>query len=178
MNGNHAAPAADDALRRDLEEEVFICGVVDARRCVAAALANGCNAEHVRAAIRAWAKRNGELAAGSLHYRLMELRPGMQPDVGWPQPKPEVVAVKRASKRAERERQIEEQQQRTVRESQAVADAREVKYGGMLDAMKAVEIEEICQDSSSMMSMLKKNPNAKLLREWLLVQLEKRGGLA
>jgi uncharacterized protein YdaU (DUF1376 family) len=178
MNGHPAAPATDDALRRDLEEEVFICGVVDARRCVAAALANGCNSEHIRAAMRAWAKRNGELSAGSLHYRLMELRPGMQPDVGWPQPKPEVVAVKRASKRVERERQIEEEQQRTVRESQAAADARELKYGGMLDAMNAMQIEELCQDSGSMMSMLKKNPSAKLLREWLLVQLEKREALA
>jgi hypothetical protein len=28
------------------------------------------------------------------------------------------------------------------------------------------------------MSMLKKNPSAKLLREWLLVQLEKREALA
>lgn len=81
-----SVPPVDSGIRKALEEEVFECGVGNARRAVSTALEAGCSPTEIRAVILAWAKRGGDLGAGYLHKRLMELRPGEPPDRGWPKP--------------------------------------------------------------------------------------------
>lgn len=173
MNGNHHPPPADDALRREVEEVVFGCGVVDARRCVGAALDAGCSPQEIRAVCLAWGKRMGSLSAGALHFRLTNLRPGQAPDEGWPAVPVESAAKSRRQSRAERDRKANEAQQDALRLSQATADARELRLGGELDAMPETEMENMCRGNSSMLAMFKANRSSPLLREWLLVQLEK-----
>ena len=174
-----APPNGSDArLRRQLEEEVFECGVEDARRCVGSALDHGCSAADVRAVILAWAKRNGDLGPGSLHYRLMELQPGdPEPERGWPKATPSVAAKKHSEKVADRERLEEQAHQKKLEQSKAAAADRERRYGAELDSLDQLEVEEMCRHNPSMHVIFKKKQPSSLLREWLLSQLEMRANV-
>lgn len=158
---------------RELEEEVFQCGVEDAVRAVRSATDAGCSNGEIRAVIAAWSRRD-DLGPGSLHYRLMELRPGQEPDRGWPKQAPEVVQKKQAGKRADAERRDEEEYQEKVVADAATAKAREEKFGPELDAMDQVEVGEICKPFPAMFKLFKKKEPSPLLRAWLLSQLERR----
>jgi hypothetical protein len=164
----------DSKTRQALEEEVFECGVEDARRAVRTALEAGCSPAEIRAVVLAWCKRNGDLGAGYLHYRLMELRPGQEPDRGWPKQPPEVAEKKAVQSRAKREQTIEQDYQKSAAESDVAAAEREKKYGAELDAMDPAEVAEICRPHSQMAALLRKKQKSPLLRAWLLVQLELR----
>ena len=89
---NVSVDRIDAKTRRELEEEVFTCGVDQARPAIAAAVTAGCSQEEIRAVIAAWASRD-DLGPGSLHYRLMDLQPGQEPERGWPK-RPAAVVQK------------------------------------------------------------------------------------
>lgn len=124
-------PPVNGQVQRELEEEVFACGVEDAPRAVNAALRAGCSPAEIRAAIAAWAARE-DLGYGSLHYRILWMKPGQTPDFGWPSPPKEVVEKK--AEDTKRQRAIEEGW-RQAEATRIVRDGR--KSGKSDDAIKA-----------------------------------------
>ena len=91
----------DDVTKRELEEEVFKCGVGDARNAVCAAIGSGCTAADIRGVIEGWTRRRADVGSGYLHWRLVNMRPGQVPDEGWPNPRPQPAG------QAKREQQIQ-----------------------------------------------------------------------
>lgn len=120
-----------------MEEEVFECGVGDARRAITAALESGCSAAEIRAVIAAWTKRE-DLGPGSLHYRIMELKPGDAPEKTWPRApeaeqfktRTDAAAERKRSERLESEATalIKSMHRRGIRD-EAVIRAELAKYG-------------------------------------------------
>ncbi len=164
----------DSKTIRELEEVVFACGVEDGSRAVRTALQAGCTPKEIHAVVGAWGKRMGDVSAAYLHWRLMHLRPGELPDKGWPAPEPDVEQKAATAKRLDRERQAEAEYAEQASKSAATAAEREAKFGPELDAMDQLEVEELCRSHPPMHKMFKKKQPSPLLREWLLVQLERR----
>lgn len=123
---------AEQQQQRDLEIEVGKCGVRVARQCVAAALAAGCSADHIRAIIAAFKARR--FPPGHLYQRLMQALPDFDPADGWQTPPPGAAAVitspEQLARRAERERLKQ-------RSTAAYALSRELRRQGfVMDALE------------------------------------------
>jgi hypothetical protein len=152
-------------------------GVVNARQaCDEAKTACGCGPDLAMKLID-YAVANGK-GPGAIVWRFKRAVPSLPIEQGWPEncddSSSAVVNAEKKATKKRAERADEEAHRKSVAESDAAVAERERRFGTELEAMSHEEVGEICKTHSLMARLFRKEGRSPLVREWLLVQLERR----
>lgn len=164
------------AAWKGVEGDLLKCGVNAAVKAVDAAIANGCHADHVTAAIAFWRCSRPKWGSGALYQRILNLRPDQDHSENWPPPSEEFAIAE-----ARRERQASHSIMAAKRESakkEKAADTMnlaelEAEHGPKIDAMSCSELaalvrREFPNESAVLLKQIRNGRPSRLLREMML----------
>lgn len=134
-----------------------------------------------------------EVLAGIAHYRqvgaangwgpaalyrwVSACGPGTPPEVGWPQVDRRVQQRRETAERAELDRETQRQEELRRRSAQEQAEAREERWGPVLDALPREQVEDLLRGNPFVLRRWRSDPASRSVRGVLLATLEQCGGV-